>query len=117
MTSPILKIYAQVSQEKGRIDILFANAGIASQNALMGQITELQFDLTFGINVRGLLFSVQKALPLMPDGASIIMNGSAASIKALPTQTVYSATKAAVRSFRAHMDIRAQGAKDSRQHC
>jgi NAD(P)-dependent dehydrogenase (short-subunit alcohol dehydrogenase family) len=83
----------------GRIDILFANAGIASQNALMGQITELQFDLTFGINVRGLLFSVQKALPLMADGASIIMNGSAASTKALPTQTVYSATKAAVRSF------------------
>jgi NAD(P)-dependent dehydrogenase (short-subunit alcohol dehydrogenase family) len=93
------RLYAQIAQEKGRIDILFANAGIASQNALMGQITELQFDLTFGINVRGLLFSVQKALPLMPDGASIIMNGSAASIKALPTQTVYSATKAAVRSF------------------
>jgi NAD(P)-dependent dehydrogenase (short-subunit alcohol dehydrogenase family) len=93
------RLYAQIAQEKGRIDILFANAGIASQNALMGQITELQFDLTFGINVRGLLFSVQRALPLMPDGASIIMNGSAASIKALPTQTVYSATKAAVRSF------------------
>ena len=93
------RLYAQISQEKGRIDILVANAGIANQNALMGQITELQFDLTFGTNVRGLLFSVQKALPLMPDGASIIMNGSAASIKALPTQTVYSATKAAVRSF------------------
>jgi NAD(P)-dependent dehydrogenase (short-subunit alcohol dehydrogenase family) len=93
------RLYAQIAQEKGRIDILFANAGIASQNALMGQITELQFDLTFGINVRGLLFSVQKALPLMPEGASIIMNGSAASIKGLPTQTVYSATKAAVRSF------------------
>jgi NAD(P)-dependent dehydrogenase (short-subunit alcohol dehydrogenase family) len=93
------RLYAQIAQEKGRIDILFANAGIASQNALMGQIIELQFDLTFGINVRGLLFSVQKALPLMPDGASIIMTGSAASIKALPTQTVYSATKAAVRSF------------------
>jgi NAD(P)-dependent dehydrogenase (short-subunit alcohol dehydrogenase family) len=93
------RLYAQIVQEKGRIDILFANAGIASQNALMGQITELQFDRTFGINVRGLLFSVQKALPLMPDGASIIMNGSAASIKGLPTQTVYSATKAAVRSF------------------
>jgi NAD(P)-dependent dehydrogenase (short-subunit alcohol dehydrogenase family) len=93
------RLYAQIAQEKGRIDIVFANAGIASQNALMGQITELQFDLTFGINVRGLLFSVQKALPLMPDGASIIMNGSAASIKALPSQTVYSATKAAVRSF------------------
>jgi NAD(P)-dependent dehydrogenase (short-subunit alcohol dehydrogenase family) len=93
------RLYAQIAQEKGRIDILFANAGIANQNALMGQITELQFDLTFGINVRGLLFSVQKAFPLMPDGASIIMNGSAASIKGLPTQTVYSATKAAVRSF------------------
>jgi NAD(P)-dependent dehydrogenase (short-subunit alcohol dehydrogenase family) len=93
------RLYAQIAREKGHIDILFANAGIASQNALMGQITELQFDLTFGINVRGLLFSVQKALPLMPDGASIIMNGSAASIKGLPTQTVYSATKAAVRSF------------------
>jgi NAD(P)-dependent dehydrogenase (short-subunit alcohol dehydrogenase family) len=93
------RLYAQIAQEKGRIDILFANAGIASQNALMGQITELQFDLTFGTNVRGLLFSVQKALTLIPNGASIIMNGSAASIKGLPTQTVYSATKAAVRSF------------------
>jgi NAD(P)-dependent dehydrogenase (short-subunit alcohol dehydrogenase family) len=93
------RLYAQIAREKGHIDILFANAGIASQNALMGQITELQFDLTFGINVRGLLFSVQKALPLMSDGASIILNGSAASIKALSTQTVYSATKAAVRSF------------------
>jgi NAD(P)-dependent dehydrogenase (short-subunit alcohol dehydrogenase family) len=93
------RLYAQIARENGRINILFANAGIASQNALMGEVTELQFDLTFGINVRGLLFSVQKALPLMPDGASIIMNGSAASIKALPTQTVYSATKAAVRSF------------------
>jgi len=97
------RLYAQIAREKGHIDILFANAGIASQNALMGQITELQFDLTFGINVRGLLFSVQKALPLMSDGASIILNGSAASIKALSAQTVYSATKAAVRSFaRAH---------------
>jgi NAD(P)-dependent dehydrogenase (short-subunit alcohol dehydrogenase family) len=95
----INRLYAQIAKEKGRIDILFANAGIANQNAPMGQVTELQFDLTFGINVRGLLFSVQKALALMPDGASIILNGSAASIKALPTQTVYSATKAAVRSF------------------
>jgi NAD(P)-dependent dehydrogenase (short-subunit alcohol dehydrogenase family) len=93
------RLYTQVVEEKGRIDILFANAGIASQNALMGQITELQFDLTFGINVRGLLFSVQKALPLIPDGASIVMNGSAASIKGLPAHTVYSATKAALRSF------------------
>jgi NAD(P)-dependent dehydrogenase (short-subunit alcohol dehydrogenase family) len=93
------RLYAQIAQEKGRIDILFANAGIASQNALMGQITELQFDLTFGINVRGLLFSVQKALPLVPDGASIIVNGSAASIKGLPANTVYGATKAAVRAF------------------
>jgi NAD(P)-dependent dehydrogenase (short-subunit alcohol dehydrogenase family) len=95
----INRLYAQIAREVGRIDVLFANAGIASQNALMGQITELQFDLTFGINVRGLLFSVQKALPLMPDGASIVMNGSAASIKGLSAHTVYSATKAAVRSF------------------
>jgi NAD(P)-dependent dehydrogenase (short-subunit alcohol dehydrogenase family) len=93
------RLYAQIAREKGRVDILFANAGIASQNTPMGQITPNQFDLTFGINVRGLLFSVQKVLPLMPDGGSIIMNGSAASIKGLPTQTVYSATKAAVRSF------------------
>lgn len=93
------RLYGQIAQEKGRIDVLFANAGIASQHALMGHITERQFDLTFDINVRGLLFSVQKALPLMPDGACIIMNGSAASVKALPANTVYSATKAAVRSF------------------
>ena len=82
----------------------------------MGQITELQFDLTFGINVRGLLFSVQKALPLIPDGASIVMNGSAASIKGLPAHTVYSATQSSLAVFRAHLDIRSQGAKDSGQH-
>lgn len=90
--------YAQIGQEKGRVDIVFANAGI-SPIAPLGSITEEQFDSTFNINVKGLLFTAQKALPLMPDGGTIILNGSIASVKGFPAFSVYSATKAAVRSF------------------
>jgi NAD(P)-dependent dehydrogenase (short-subunit alcohol dehydrogenase family) len=93
------RFYAQVSKEKGRIDILFANAGIANHIAPLGEITEDQFDKTFDVNVRGLLFSVQKALPLMPQGASIILNASTAASIGIATLSVYSASKAAVRSF------------------
>jgi NAD(P)-dependent dehydrogenase (short-subunit alcohol dehydrogenase family) len=92
------RLFAQIKQEKGRLDIVFANAGMAKYAAL-GKITEELYDLTFGINVKGLLFTVQKALPLLPDGASIILNASIVASKGLSSNSVYSATKAAVRSF------------------
>ena len=92
------RLFAEIQQEKGRLDILFANAGIAKYAAL-GTVTEELFDSIFGINVKGLLFTVQKALPLLPDGASIILNASVVGSKGLPANSVYSATKAAVRSF------------------
>ena len=93
------RLYATVKEQKGRIDILFANAGVG-ELAPLGEITEAHFDKTFGINVKGLLFSVQKALPLFQDGGgSIILNASIASSKGIEALSVYSATKAAVRSF------------------
>jgi NAD(P)-dependent dehydrogenase (short-subunit alcohol dehydrogenase family) len=92
------RLYGTVKQQKDQIDILFANAGVAELSPL-GQITEAHFDKTFGVNVRGTLFTVQKALPLMPDGASIVVNASVASFKGLPAFGVYAATKAALRSF------------------
>ena len=93
------RLYATVKEQKGRINILFANAGVG-ELAPLGEITEAHFDKTFGINVKGLLFSVQKALPLFQDGGgSIILNASIASSKGLEGLSVYSATKAAVRSF------------------
>ncbi len=91
-------LFALIQQQKGRLDVLFANAGGGSL-APLGQITEEHFDGTFNTNVRGLLFSVQKALPLMPCDSSIILNASITSIKGTPAFSVYSATKAAVRSF------------------
>src|SRR5712675_1618935 len=83
---------------KGMLDIVFANAGIAKYSPL-GTIDEQHFDSIFGTNVRGLLFTVQKALPLLPDGASIILNSSIVGSKGLSANSVYSATKAAIRSF------------------
>jgi NAD(P)-dependent dehydrogenase (short-subunit alcohol dehydrogenase family) len=91
-------LFAQIKKEKGKLDIVFANAGVAKFAAL-GTITEELYDWTFDINVKGLLFTVQKALPLLPDGASIILNASVVASKGLPTNSVYSATKAAIRSF------------------
>jgi NAD(P)-dependent dehydrogenase (short-subunit alcohol dehydrogenase family) len=91
-------LFAEIKQAKGKIDIVFANAGIAKY-APMGSITEDAYESMFGINVKGLLFTVQKALPLMPDGATIILNASIVGSKGLPENSVYSATKAAVRSF------------------
>ena len=85
-------------KSKGKIDVLFANAGVA-EFAPMGKITEEHFDRLFNINVKGTLFTVQKALPLMNDGGSIIINGSVASVKGTPAFGVYGATKAALRSF------------------
>jgi NAD(P)-dependent dehydrogenase (short-subunit alcohol dehydrogenase family) len=92
------RLYATIKEKAGRLDVLFANAG-GGEFAPLGQITEAHFDKTFNINVKGLLFTVQKALPLMPDGASIILNASIVSTVAMPAFSVYSATKAAVRSF------------------
>jgi NAD(P)-dependent dehydrogenase (short-subunit alcohol dehydrogenase family) len=92
------RLYATVQQQKGHLDIVFANAG-GGEFAPLGAITEEHFDKTFGINVKGTLFTVQKALPLMPDGASIVLNGSMTSIKGTPAFGVYAATKAALRSF------------------
>jgi NAD(P)-dependent dehydrogenase (short-subunit alcohol dehydrogenase family) len=92
------QLYAQIKQEKGRLDIVFANAG-SGIAAPLGSITEEQYDQTFNVNVKGLLFTVQKALPLIPNGGSIILNASIVSVKGMPAFSVYSATKAAVRSF------------------
>src|SRR2546430_9735204 len=92
------RLFAQIKREKGRLDVLFANAGVAKY-APLGTITEEFYDSIFDINVKGLLFTVQKALPLMPDGASIILNASIVASKGLSSNSVYSATKAAVRSF------------------
>ncbi|WP_298908881.1 SDR family oxidoreductase [uncultured Nostoc sp.] len=92
------RLFATIKQEQGHLDLIFANAG-GGQIAPLGAITEEHFDKTFNINVKGLLFTVQKALPLLPEGASIILNASQTSIKGTPAFSVYSATKAAVRSF------------------
>jgi NAD(P)-dependent dehydrogenase (short-subunit alcohol dehydrogenase family) len=92
------RLYAVVKEQQGRIDILFANAG-GGEFAPLGAITEEHFDKTFNINVRGTLFTVQKALPLLNDGGSIILTGSIAGVKGIPAFGVYSATKAAIRSF------------------
>lgn len=91
-------LYAQIRQDKGRLDVLFVNAGGGSF-APIGQITEEQFDRTFDTNVKGVLFTVQKALPLIPDGGSIVLNASIVSVQGTPNFSVYSASKAAVRSF------------------
>ena len=92
------RLFAQINREKGKLDIVFANAGVA-ELAPLGEITEEDFDRMFNINVKGLLFTVQKALPLLPNGASIILNASIVASKGNPASSVYSATKAAVRSF------------------
>jgi NAD(P)-dependent dehydrogenase (short-subunit alcohol dehydrogenase family) len=92
------RLFAQIKREKGRLDIVFANAGIAKY-APLGKITEQLYDSMFDINVKGLLFTVQQALPLVPDGGAIILNASIVASKGLAANSVYSATKAAVRSF------------------
>jgi NAD(P)-dependent dehydrogenase (short-subunit alcohol dehydrogenase family) len=93
------RLYETVKAERGHIDILYASAGIGDFNVPLGSITEANFDNTFDVNVRGTLFTVQKALPLMRDGGSIIMTGSIASVKGFEGLSVYNASKAAVRSF------------------
>jgi NAD(P)-dependent dehydrogenase (short-subunit alcohol dehydrogenase family) len=92
------RLFAQIKREKGTLEIVFANAGVAKY-ASIGKITEELYDSIFDTNVKGLLFTVQKALPLLPDGASIILNASIVASKGLASNSVYSATKAAIRSF------------------
>ena len=92
------RLFATVKQQQGRLDVLFANAGVVAL-APLAEITEEHFDKVFHINVKGLLFTVQKALPLLTDGGSIILNASIVASKGLESISVYSATKAAVRSF------------------
>jgi NAD(P)-dependent dehydrogenase (short-subunit alcohol dehydrogenase family) len=92
------RLFAQIKKQRGKIDIVFANAGVAKY-APLGKITEELYHSIFDINVKGLLFTVQKALPLLRDGGSIILNASIVGSKGLASNSVYSATKAAVRSF------------------
>jgi NAD(P)-dependent dehydrogenase (short-subunit alcohol dehydrogenase family) len=92
------RLFATIEQEQGHLDVVFANAGVG-EFVPLSEITEEHFDKTFNINVKGTLFTVQKALPLLPDGAFIILNASMVSLKGTPAFSVYSATKAAVRSF------------------
>lgn len=102
------KVYAQIAEESGRLDILFANAGGGDMLAL-GAITEEHFDRIFGTNVRGVLFTVQKALPLLGAGSSIILTASTVSVKGTANFSVYSASKAAVRNFARSWTLDLQG--------
>jgi NAD(P)-dependent dehydrogenase (short-subunit alcohol dehydrogenase family) len=104
------RLYETVKAQKGHIDVLYASAGVGDFDVPLGSITEASFDKTFNVNVRGTLFTVQKALPLMKDGGSIIMTGSIASVKGFPGLSVYNASKAAVRSFARSwtMDLKAR---------
>lgn len=92
------RLYDRIAKEHGRLDVLFANAGVFSFSPIEA-MTEEHFDREFGINVRGVFFSVQKALPLLSKGAAIVLNGSVVGSKGFESSSVYSATKAAVRSF------------------
>jgi NAD(P)-dependent dehydrogenase (short-subunit alcohol dehydrogenase family) len=93
------RLFDTVKREKGSIDVLWASAGVPGEAQKLGEITEEDFDKVFGLNTRGTLFTVQKALPLFNDGGSIFMTGSIASIKGWPDWSVYGASKGALRSF------------------
>jgi NAD(P)-dependent dehydrogenase (short-subunit alcohol dehydrogenase family) len=107
--SDLNRLYERVKADAGRIDVLFANAGGGSMLPL-GSITEEQFEDTFGRNVKGALFTVQKALPLLVDGSSIILTGSTASVVGTAAFSVYGASKAALRAFARHwsLDLKAR---------
>ena len=92
------RLFDTVKREKGKIDVLFVSAG-TGEIVMLGEITEQHFDATFGLNARGTLFTVQKALPLFNDGGSIFMTGSNASVKGFPGFSVYAASKAALHAF------------------
>lgn len=103
-------LFDRVKSEKGRIDVLFVNAGGGSMLPL-GSITEAQYDDTFGRNVKGVLFTVQKALPLLADGASVILTGSTAASSGMEAFSVYAASKAAVRAFSRNWILDLKGRK------
>jgi len=92
------RIFSAIKNDKGRLDVVFANAGIAKY-AVLGEISEEFYDAIFDINVKGMLFTVQKALPLLPDGAAVILASSVVGSKGLGANSVYAATKAVARSF------------------
>ncbi len=104
------RLFATVKAEKGRIDVLYASAGVVD-GAPIGHITEEHFDAQFQVNVKGTLFTVQKALPLFADHGAIIMNGSVAAFKGLPAVSVYGASKAALDVFAKDwaLDLKARG--------
>jgi len=105
------RLFSLVKEEKGYVDILYASAGTAEIHLPLGQVTESHFDRIFDVNVRGTLFTVQKALPLMRAGGSIVMTGSIAGSKGVEGSSVYSASKAAIRSFARSwtMDLKDRG--------
>ncbi|MCJ9671412.1 MULTISPECIES: SDR family NAD(P)-dependent oxidoreductase [unclassified Neorhizobium] len=104
------KLYAEVKRDHGRVDVVFANAGV-SESAPIGAIEEDHFDRVFDINVKGMVFTVQKALPLMPSGGAVVLTGSGAGSKGFANLSIYSATKAAIRSFARTwtIDLKSQG--------
>jgi len=104
------RMFAAIRERSGHLDILFANAGLG-EFVPLGHITEAHFDKTFDVNVKGTVFTVQKALPLMRDGGAIVINGSMVSVKGMPAFSVYAATKAALRSFARtwSVDLRGRG--------
>lgn len=108
--SDLDRLYDTVKAERGGLDILFANAGTGSF-APLGQITPEHYDQIFGVNVKGLVFTVQKALPLMKAGSSIILTGSSAGVMGTPQFSIYSATKAAIRNLARSwaLDLRGTG--------
>lgn len=97
-SSDLDRLYDTVRQEAGRIDVLFANAG-GGEFAPLSQVTEAHYERTFATNVKGTLFTVQKALPLLVDGASVILTGSTSATTGSPAFSIYGASKAAVRNF------------------
>lgn len=101
-------VYAQIAEQSGRLDVLFANAGGGDMQPL-GAITEEHFDRIFATNVRGVVFTVQKALPLLAAGSSVILTGSTVSVKGTANFSVYSASKAAVRNFARSWALDLQG--------
>ncbi|MGV3622245.1 MAG: SDR family NAD(P)-dependent oxidoreductase [Archangium sp.] len=103
-------VFARIRAEAGKLDIVFANAGGGTMIPL-GELTPEHFDATFDLNVRGVVFTVQKALPLMTRGGSIVINGSTTSIKGTPSFSIYSASKAAVRNLARSwaLDLRGTG--------
>lgn len=109
-SSDLDRLYARIAHDHGRVDVLFANAGI-SESAALGQLDEAHIDRLFATNFKGLVFTVQKALPLMQAGGTIILAGSGAGSKGFPALSMYSATKAAIRSLARtwSTDLKGQG--------